>query len=100
KYRSEPFMSEYFLSHWDGAAPPTEWAMIYRARDVPTGDQALEGYHLRLERHVFKGLHEQSLVNVFLRFDNEMRHWETIFSNPRSLESRMEEADRRARGRS
>lgn len=101
KYRSEPYMSEYFTPTWEGTYKVPEWAIIYRrmshtAIDVPTGDQPLEGQHLRYDRFVFNGLCEQGLVSVLVRLDREAKHWETVISNPRLLEGRMEEAERRA----
>ena len=71
RYRGCTEYTAYFTRIWGGRKE--EWAMCMREKDSPSGDQTLEGYHHRLQKHTFKGLSKMDLLSAVACLDQESR---------------------------
>lgn len=94
RYRGCADYLAYFSRTW--ANRREEWSLGCRDRECPSGDQALEGYHLRLQKTIFKGVAKTDFLNAITCLDKEIQHWEKVIRSPELLERLHKDKERRA----
>eukprot|EP00732_Lithocolla_globosa_P000740 Lithocolla_globosa_v1_NODE_278_length_4688_cov_20.187567.p1 type:complete len:614 gc:universal NODE_278_length_4688_cov_20.187567:3458-1617(-) len=77
-----PAFARYFQQQWvSGQWSPASWARFGRAENIPSGDQQLEGYHLRLAATTFLNYRKGVLDHVVnALYDEAIYYLKVVFS--------------------
>lgn len=89
---------QYFTTTWINRYQPSLWAYFARGKDIPSGDQMLEGWHNRLQNYVVTQK-EEAVDQVVILLWNEWLYYEAILTNPSLYQQRIEEIKKIKRAR-
>jgi hypothetical protein len=88
-HKHAPFLA-YFKRMWLQIYPPASWASFGRGKNVPSGDQILEGYHNRLQSIVLSHKNE-AVDHVVHLLWQEWQYQYKIITTPHLLKERQKE---------